>query len=268
MSAVADANPAAEPVLLCEQHGPVTTLTLNRPQQYNALSEQLLTALQQALDRIATDPDTRVVVLAARGKAFCPGHDLKQMRANESREYHQDLFAQCSRMMLSINQLPQPVIAKVQGIATAAGCQLVAACDLAIAVRSARFAVSGINLGLFCSTPAVALSRNLSRKQALGMLLTGDFIDAETALSYGLLNQVVADEELDAAVAAMADKICAKSALALRIGKDMFYRQLDMPLEEAYGYAGERMACNMDSADAREGIDAFLQKRQPQWQGR
>ena len=268
MSAVADANPVAEPVLLVEQHGPVTTLTLNRPQQYNALSEQLLTALQQALDRIAADPDTRVVVLAARGKAFCPGHDLKQMRANESREYHQDLFGQCSRMMLSINQLPQPVIAKVQGIATAAGCQLVAACDLAIAARSVRFAVSGINLGLFCSTPAVALSRNLSRKQALGMLLTGDFIDAETALSYGLLNQVVADEELDDAVAAMADKICAKSALALRIGKDMFYRQLDMPLEEAYGYAGERMACNMDSADAREGIDAFLQKRQPQWQGR
>ena len=258
----------AESVLLYEQQGPIATLILNRPQQYNALSEELLDALQLALDRIATEAETRVVVLAARGKAFCPGHDLKQMRANEAREYHQALFAKCSRMMLTINQLPQPVIAKVQGIATAAGCQLVAACDLAISARSAQFAVSGVNLGLFCSTPAVALSRNLSRKQAMGMLLTGDFIDADTALSYGLVNQCVADHELDAAVASMAEKICAKSSLALRLGKNMFYRQLGMSLEDAYAFAGERMACNMDSVDAREGIDAFLQKRTPQWQDR
>ena len=256
------------PILLRKQSGAVHTLTLNRPAQYNALSEELLDALQTALDELAEDQDTRVVVLAASGKAFCPGHDLKQMRANEARAYHQALFAKCSRMMLSINQLPQPVIAKVQGIATAAGCQLVAACDLAIAAQSARFAVSGINLGLFCSTPSVALSRNVPRKQALGMLLTGDFIDADTALTYGLLNQVVADEQLDSAVSAMADKICAKSPLALRIGKELFYKQINMPLEEAYGYAGERMACNMDSADAREGIDAFFQKRAPQWRGR
>jgi len=259
---------SAEVVLLYQQQGPVTTLTLNRPQQYNALSEQLLDALQQALDRIAADENCRVVVLTAHGKAFCPGHDLKQMRATASREYHQALFAKCSRMMLSITQLPQPVIAKVQGIATAAGCQLVAACDLAVASRSARFAVSGINLGLFCATPSVALSRNISRKRAMAMLFTGDFIDAETALDYGLVNQVVAAEELDVAVTALADKICAKSPVALRIGKEMFYKQLAMPLEEAYGYAGERMACNMDSEDAREGIDAFFQKRKPHWQGR
>lgn len=252
--------------LLYEQQGPVATLTLNRPEQYNALSEELLAALQTAFDHIAEDSKTRVVILAAQGKAFCSGHDLRQMREHSSHEYYQSLFAQCSRMMLTINQLPQPVIARVQGIATAAGCQLVAACDLAVAVKSAKFAVSGINLGLFCSTPAVPLSRNLSRKQALGMLLTGDFIDAETALSYGLLNQVVADDELDTAIANWTDKICAKSALALRIGKAMFYKQLGMSLEDAYAYAGERMACNMDSADAREGVDAFFAKRAPHWQ--
>jgi len=254
-------------ILLREDNEGVTTLTLNRPAQYNALSSEMLAELQAALDAIDADDSVRVVIIAANGKAFCPGHDLKQMRSSEEREFHQALFDQCSKMMLTINQLQQPVIARVNGIATAAGCQLVAMCDLAVAAEDARFAVSGINVGLFCSTPAVPLSRNMGRKQAMHMLLTGDFISAQTAQQYGLVNEVVPAAELESATLALAQKIVARSAHAIRIGKDMFYRQLSLDLSEAYAYAGERMTCNMDSHDAREGIDAFIQKRKPEWKG-
>lgn len=246
----------------------ITTLTLNRPRQYNALSSELLSALQAELDDIARDDSVRVVIIAANGKAFCAGHDLKEMRSSDDRSFHQALFDQCGRLMLSIHQLPQPVIARVNGIATAAGCQLVANCDLAVATQDARFAVSGINVGLFCSTPAVPLSRNLPRKQALQMLLTGEFISSERAQQYGLVNEVVATTELDPATFALAKTIADKSALAINIGKEMFYTQLPMDLSDAYSYASERMACNMDSHDAREGIDAFIEKRKPEWKGR
>ncbi|MCH7880193.1 MAG: enoyl-CoA hydratase [Proteobacteria bacterium] len=265
----ATANDVIEqPFLLREARDGITTLTLNRPQQYNPLSSEMLSELQQALDDIAKDDSIRVIIIAAQGKAFCAGHDLKQMRSSEDRAFHQALFEQCSRMMLTINQISKPVIAQVNGIATAAGCQLVAACDLAVASEASRFAVSGINVGLFCSTPSVPLSRNLSRKQAMHMLLTGDFIDAQTALDYGLVNQVVADDELEEATRAMAQKIVAKSSLAISLGKQMFYQQLNMGLADAYEFAGERMTCNMDSEDAREGIDAFIEKRKPKWSGR
>jgi len=258
----------SEAILLREDRDGVTTLTLNRPAQFNALSGELLDSLQAALDDIDRDESVRVVIIAANGKAFCPGHDLKEMRSSEKREFHQALFDKCSRMMLTINRLRQPVIARVHGIATAAGCQLVANSDLALASEEARFAVSGINFGLFCSTPAVALSRNMHRKQALQMLLTGDFISAETALRYGLVNEVVPAAELEAASHALAQKIVAKSAHAISLGKEMFYRQLPLDLSEAYAFAAERMACNMDSEDAREGIDAFIEKRKPEWRGR
>lgn len=267
MSAPAD-QVTDQSILLREDRDGITTLTLNRPAQYNALSGELLTELQTALDDINRDESVRVVVIAANGKAFCPGHDLKEMRASEEREVHQALFDKCSKMMLTINQLRQPVIARVNGIATAAGCQLVANCDLALAAEDSRFAVSGINVGLFCSTPAVPLSRNMGRKQALHMLLTGDFISAQTARQYGLVNEVVPAAELEQATIALAQKIVARSAHAIGLGKEMFYRQLTMDLSEAYAYASERMACNMDSHDAREGIDAFIQKRQPQWIGK
>ena len=257
-----------EPPVLREDTNGVTTLTLNRPKQFNALSEAVLTALQTELASIAQDNSVRVVIIAAKGKAFCAGHDLKEMRANPDQDYYKDLFKQCSQMMMTINRLPQPVIAKVQGIATAAGCQLVAACDLAVSVDSARFATSGIRVGLFCSTPAVAVSRNLSRKQALEMLLTGDFVDARTALQQGLLNRVVPAEELDAAVEELVEAIVSKSSVAVATGKQMFYKQLELGLEEAYQYASEVMACNMMTEDVAEGIDAFMQKRAPVWKGR
>lgn len=246
----------------------IVTLTLNRPQQYNALSSQMLAALQTRLDAIDADDAVRVVIIAANGKAFCPGHDLKEMRSSEAREFHQSLFDQCSEMMLTINRLQQPVIAQVNGIATAAGCQLVANCDLAVAAEDARFAVSGINVGLFCATPAVPLSRNLGRKQAMHMLLSGDFISAATAREYGLVNEVVPAADLESATLALAQKITAKSAHAIRLGKEMFYRQLPMDLSAAYAYAAERMTCNMDSLDAREGIDAFIEKRKPEWKNK
>ncbi len=259
-------NPlTAAPVLLRSDADGIATLTLNRPAQYNALSEELLTSLQCELDQIAQDEALRVVIIGAEGKAFCAGHDLKEMRASEDRAVHQALFDQCGRMMISIHRLPQPVVARVNGIATAAGCQLVANCDLAVAADDARFAVSGINVGLFCSTPAVPLSRNLARKQALQMLLTGDFISAGEAKAYGLVNEVVPAADLDSATHALAAKIAAKSAHSIRLGKDMFYKQLPMDLADAYAYASERMACNMESHDAREGIDAFIQKRKPEW---
>lgn len=265
MSAVEE---SAESILLREEEDGICTLTLNRPAQYNALSGEMLSALQEALDEVGARRDIRVVIIAANGKAFCAGHDLKEMRSSEDRAFHQALFERCGKMMMSINKLPQPVIASVQGIATAAGCQLVANCDLAVAAEEARFAVSGINVGLFCSTPAVPLSRNLPRKQAMEMLLTGDFISASTALQYGLVNRVVSAAELPGASRELAAKIVAKSPLSIGLGKEMFYRQLGMDLSEAYAFASERMACNMDSEDAREGIDAFIQKRKPEWKGR
>ena len=252
-------------ILLNTRVDHVTTLTLNRADKFNALSEELLTQLQQALDDIAGDDSVRVVVLAASGRAFCAGHDLRQMRGNHDRAYYDGLFAQCSKMMQTIADLPQPVIASVQGLATAAGCQLVATCDLAIAAQSARFAVSGVNLGLFCSTPAVALSRNVSRKRSLEMLLTGDFIDAATAAEYGLINRAVADDELTGEVASLAARISAKPGHAVRHGKALFYRQLQQPLGDAYGLAADVMACNMMEVDTVEGVDAFLEKREPRF---
>lgn len=256
------------PPLLRHDKAGVAILTLSRPGNFNALSEEMLAALTEELGRLANDGDVRCVVIAAEGRAFCAGHDLKQMRAHPDKAYYQELFTRCARVMQAVVELPVPVIARVQGIATAAGCQLVASCDLAVAARSARFAVSGINAGLFCSTPAVALSRNVARKRAMEMLLTGEFIDAETARDWGLINRVADDETLDDDVAELTASICAKSAVAVRTGKAMFQRQLQMPLKEAYAFAGEVMACNMMAEDAGEGIDAFIEKRAPQWRHR
>ena len=255
-----------EPLVLHEQDARgVVTLTLNRPQAFNSLSEGLLAELQAALDRVAANGSARAVVIAAAGKAFCAGHDLKEMRADPSQAYYERLFAQCGRMMMSIQQLPVPVIAKVQGIATAAGCQLVAQCDLAVAVREARFAVSGVNLGLFCSTPSVALSRNLSRKAAFEMLVTGDFISAEQALARGLVNRVVDAGQLDAEVEALLSRIVGKPRAAIAMGKALFYRQLETGIESAYDDAARTMACNMMDAGALEGVQAFIDKRPPNW---
>jgi len=243
----------------------VVTLTLNRPQAFNALSEGLLDALQRELDRVAADVSARVVVIAGAGKAFCAGHDLKEMRAAPSLGYYERLFAQCGRMMMTIQKLPVPVIARVQGTATAAGCQLVAMCDLAVAARDARFAVSGINVGLFCSTPSVALSRNLSRKAAFEMLVTGEFIDAEQALAKGLVNRVVDAAGLDAEVDALAASIVAKPRESIALGKSLFYRQLEASIETAYADAEKTMACNMMQPAALEGVQAFIDKRLPDW---
>jgi enoyl-CoA hydratase/carnithine racemase len=255
-------------LLLREETAGVVTLTMNRPDQFNALSEELLAEFQGALDAVAADPSIRVVVVAGAGKAFCAGHDLKQMRAHHGKETMQRLFRQCGRLMTTITGMPQPVIARVHGIATAAGCQLVASCDLAVAAEGARFAVSGINVGLFCSTPAVALSRNMGRKQAMEMLFTGDFIDAGEAQRRGLVNRVVPADQLDAEMRRLAESICAKSAAAIRLGKQLFYKQLEMGTDAAYQVAAETMACNMMFADAGEGIDAFMAKRKPAWQDR
>jgi len=257
---------AAEPLVHTKLEDGVLTLTLNRPQQYNALSWAMLEALREALSS-AQDPAVRVVVLAGAGKAFCAGHDLKEMRANCTLDFQRRLFALCSEVMLSLIRLPVPVIARVHGIATAAGCQLVGMCDLAVASSQARFAVSGINVGLFCSTPSVALSRNMGRKEAFEMLVTGEFIDAEEAYRRGLVNRVVAPEALDEEVERLAAAIKAKSPVAVRMGKELFYRQLEMGIEAAYQLAGEVMACNMMAEDAAEGIDAFIEKRPPQWRG-
>lgn len=263
---VMDTNSAsAAPILLHDVRDGVVTLRLNRPQQFNALSEELLARLQAAFDSIAADPQARCVVLAAEGRAFSAGHDLRQMRGKPELDYYRALFAQCSRVMLAMRALPVPVIARVQGIATAAGCQLVAACDLAIAADTARFAVSGINVGLFCSTPAVALSRNVGAKRAFDMLVTGRFVDAATAAAWGLVNEAVPEDALDAAVARKVAEIVAKSPAAVRYGKQMFYRQRELPLDDAYAYAGDVMARNMMEEDAGEGIDAFLEKREPIW---
>ncbi len=257
------------PLLLRDDRDGVATLTMNRPAQRNALSVALMSALQDELDRIKTDASVKAVVIAGAGPGFCGGHDLKEMRANPGRQAYEALFEQCSRLMLSITRLRQPVIAKVHAIAAAAGCQLVASCDLAVAAESARFAVNGINIGLFCSTPMVALTRAIGRKAAMEMLLTGDLVDAATALDLGLINKVVPDGELGAAVDALAAKIVAKSPLALAIGKEAFYKQAELGLEDAYRYASEVMTRNMLARDAERGIDAFIAKQpMPKWEGR
>lgn len=255
-----------DPLLLRHDDGRgVITLTLNRPQAFNALSEAMLDALQTELDHIATEPAARVLVIAAAGRAFCAGHDLKEMRAEPSQAYYEHLFAQCGRMMLSLQRLPLPVIAQVQGLATAAGCQLVAMCDLAVAAEDARFAVSGVNLGLFCATPSVALSRNLPRKQALEMLVTGAFISARQAQERGLVNRVVPADRLAAEVASLVDSIVAKPRVALAMGKALFYRQLETGMAAAYDDAARTMACNMMDDSALEGVQAFIDKRPPNW---
>jgi enoyl-CoA hydratase/carnithine racemase len=251
----------AQPLLVERDARGAVTLTLNRPQSFNALSESMLEALQAALDGVAADATARVVVIGASGKAFCAGHDLKEMRAQPSLDYYERLFAQCGRMMISIQRLEVPVIARVQGIATAAGCQLVAMCDLAVASRDARFAVSGVNLGLFCSTPSVALSRNLPRKAAFEMLVTGDFIGADQALEKGLVNRVVNADALDAEVASLVDSIVAKPRVAVAMGKALFYRQLETGITAAYDDAARTMACNMMDACALDGVQAFIDKK-------
>jgi enoyl-CoA hydratase/carnithine racemase len=264
---MADTDPRVRAPLLTESRDTagVARLTMNRPEAFNALSERLLDELAAAFSRLAADDTVRVVVLAGAGKAFCAGHDLREMRAEPSHDYYRRLFDRCTRMMMAIQKMPQPVIARVHGIATAAGCQLVAMCDLAVAADDARFAVSGVNLGLFCATPGVALSRNLSRKQAMEMLLTGDMIDAATACARGLVNRVVPPAQLDEEVARLAASICAKPAAAVAAGKGVFYRQLEMGIEAAYQLAGQTMACNMMDDSALEGVQAFIDKRAPSW---
>ena len=258
----------SEAILLREDTDGIATLTLNRPAARNSLSSGMMAAVQGELDAIAGDPAVKVVVIAANGPAFSAGHDLKEIRANRERDFQERLMAQCSRMMISIVRLPKPVIARVHATATAAGCQLVASCDLAVAAEDARFATPGVNIGLFCSTPMVALSRNVTRKHAMEMLLTGDMIDAATAERIGLVNRVVPATELDAATYAIAEKIASKSPLTLAIGKEAFYRQLEMDLDAAYRYTSEVMIKNLAARDAEEGIDAFIEKRDPVWEGR
>ncbi len=256
------------PLVLRGDAGGVATLTLNRPNQRNALSISLMSALEDEVAKISRDDTVRAVVIGANGPAFCAGHDLKEIRANPGRQNYEALFAQCSRLMLSITRLKQPVIARVHALATAAGCQLVATCDLAVAARSSWFATPGVNIGLFCSTPMVALSRNVGRKQAMEMLLTGERVEADQAMQWGLINKVVDDDQLDGAVKEMTDKIISKSPLTLAIGKEAYYRQLDLNIEDAYAYASKTMTRNMLARDAEEGIDAFIEKRDPTWEGR
>jgi enoyl-CoA hydratase/carnithine racemase len=255
------ATPAVDELLsLTSPEAGLVRITLNRPLQYNALSSELISALQTELDRIAIDSEIRVVILAAVGKAFCAGHDLKQMMQAPSKAYYQKLFSQCTRMMMTLQKMPQVVIAQVQGIATAAGCQLVGMCDLAVASEEAQFAVSGVNLGLYCSTPSVALSRNLSRKEAFELLMTGDFIDAATAQQKGLINRVVPAADLERETLVYAQKILLKAPIAVITGKTLFYKQLEMGIEAAYQLAGQSMACNMMNADAQGGVGKFLNK--------
>jgi enoyl-CoA hydratase/carnithine racemase len=255
-------------LVLVDRMGAIARLTLNRPEQFNALTGDMIGRLDGVLRSLGADPSVRVIVLAAAGRAFCAGHDLRdvqQTAAAGGQVAAAALFARCSRMMQTIQTIPQPVIARVHGVATAAGCQLVAMCDLAVASSDARFAVSGINLGLFCATPGVALSRNISRKQAFEMLVTGEFIDASTALERGLINRVVAMDSLDDEIASLAAMICAKPAHAIGIGKQLFYRQLEMGIAGAYQLAGQTMACNLVAEPTQEGIEAFLEKRPPRW---
>ncbi len=255
-----------EPLVLLERRGAVAFLTLNRPAQYNALSDELLAAAHAALDLLGADTAVRVVVLGGAGKAFCAGHDLKQMKANPSLAYYRRLFDDCSRLMMRIQTLPQPVIARVHGVATAAGCQLVAMCDLAIAADDARFAVSGVNLGLFCATPSVALARNVGRKAAFEMLVTGESIDAVTAVQRGLINRCVAPGRLDQEIDQVAAAIVAKPPAVIASGKALFYGQLELGVASAYQLAAQSMACNMIGDIAQEGVAAFIEKRAPNWE--
>lgn len=261
MSAVL--NVGEQPALLREDREGIATLTMNRPQQMNLLTREMLAALQAAFDAIAGDPQVRVVVLAANGKGFCAGHDLKEIRALKELAKIESLFEQCSRMMAAIPRLPQPVIARVQGAAAAAGCQLVAQCDLAVASEAAKFVTSGVTWGFFCSTPGVAVGRNLQRKHAMEMLLTGDAIDAQQALQWGLVNRVVPAAELDAATAELAAKLAAKPPATVAAGKRGFYRQMDLSLEQAYEVAGKIISASFAHAEGREGMDAFIEKRPP-----
>jgi enoyl-CoA hydratase/carnithine racemase len=251
--------------VLTQRRGGTAHFTLNRPAQYNALSEQMMAALHSAFDAVAEDPSVRVVVLGGAGKAFCAGHDLKEIRDNAGLEYYQQLFDACSRLMMRIQTLPQPVIARVHGIATAAGCQLVAMCDLAVAAAEARFAVSGVNVGLFCATPSVALARNVSRKAAFEMLVTGEFIDAVTALQRGLINRCVPAEALDDEIGKLAAAISAKPRSTIAEGKTLFYRQLELGMAPAYQLASQAMACSLIGDIAQEGVSAFIDKRPPKW---
>ncbi|MBK0392739.1 enoyl-CoA hydratase [Ramlibacter algicola] len=253
------------PVLEARDARGVVTLTMNRPADFNSLSEDMLAALQAALDRVADDPDARAVVIAANGKAFCPGHNLKEMVARPELAYYQQLFQRCSRVMLAIQKLPVPVIARVHGIATAAGCQLVAQCDLAVAATEAKFAVSGVNYGLFCSTPSVPLLRNMLPKQAMEMLVTGEFITADQARERGLVNRVVPADRLDAEVESLVASILSKPRAALAMGKELFYRQRELGIEAAYQLASQTMAVNMMDGCAQEGFTAFTEKRKPRW---
>jgi enoyl-CoA hydratase/carnithine racemase len=263
----------AEAMLLRERDGDIALLTLNRPQARNSLSEALLAALTQALTDIAADTSVRAVVLAANGPGFCAGHDLKELTARRSdndggRACFREIMTTCSAMMQKIVTLPQPVIAAVQGVATAAGCQLVASCDLAVASTAAKFATPGVDIGLFCSTPMVALSRNIPRKQAMEMLLTGSMVEAERAAQIGLVNRVVTAGQERQVALALAKEIAAKSTYTVKIGKEAFYRQLEMNLADAYAYASEVMTENMMARDAEEGICAFIDKRRPTWEDR
>lgn len=267
MSADPKPESATTPALLRTDADGVATLTFNRPQARNSLSREMISAIQQELDAIGGDPSVRAVVFAAKGPAFCAGHDMRELRTNTSRDFYDEIFRACARMMLTVMRLPQPVIARVQGIATAAGCQLVATCDLAVATDTAQFATPGVHIGLFCSTPMVALSRNIGRKQAMEMLVLGDPIPAARALELGLVNRVMPADGLDAAIAEMTCKITDKSALTIRIGKEAFYRQLETGVEDAYAYTAGIMAANMMSHDAQEGIGAFIDKRKPVWRG-
>jgi enoyl-CoA hydratase/carnithine racemase len=254
-------------LVLRQDSAGVATLTLNRPQQRNALSRAMIAALRDELARLASDASVKALVLTGAGPGFCSGHDLKEIQANPDPAFYAALFEECAALMLALQALPQPVIARVHGIATAAGCQLVATCDLAIASTRATFATPGVHIGLFCSTPMVALSRNIPRKRALEMLMLGETIDAATAATYGLVNAVVEPDDLDAAVAGFTARLTAKSPLTLRIGKEAFYRQDEMTTAEAYAYTAAVMARNLATHDAAEGIDAFLAKRAPIWCG-
>lgn len=263
-----DKGPTDDAILLRHDSDGIARLTLNRPAARNALSVALMDALQKALDAVARDDTIKTVVIAANGPGFCAGHDLREMRANPGRQHYEAVFKQCARLMTAIVRLPKPVIARVHGVATAAGCQLVASCDLAVAAVDARFATPGVNIGLFCSTPMVALSRAVPRKAAMEMLLTGELIGADEAQRLGLVNRVVSADRLDNAVNELARTIAAKSPLVLKIGKEAFYRQAELGLDAAYAYASEVMVTNMLARDAEEGIDAFLQKRSPKWENR
>jgi enoyl-CoA hydratase/carnithine racemase len=255
----------SQATLLREDADGVATLTLNRPAQYNAINSAMLDALAAALDQVAHDPAIRVVVIAGAGKAFSPGHDLKELLANSNEAFVGAMFRRCCDMMLAIQRIPQPVIAKVHGIATAAGCQLVAACDLAVAADDARFATSGVNFGLFCATPGVAVSRDISRKRAFEMLFTGEFIDAPTALAWGLVNRIAPRDALDAATRALVASLIDKPVHVMAMGKRFFYAQLDERIDTAYGIATETITQNMLGEDAQEGVGAFVHKRKPRW---